>query len=404
MIAEPLGSRSLSRKSYAAYETRRPRCHRPPHRTRGPADLRRWQDPVARAAAGGDRGLPVLLPPLVDIQVNGYAGVDFQRDDCTVAELERAATGLAEAACSRCLLTLITNRWPGCWRALRHYQALRAASPLLQRRIAGWHLEGPFMSPRPGFHGAHPPEHMEPPSAARMHELKAIVGDEPTLLTMAPEWPEAPAAIRVARSLGFRVWLGHTDATAEQIDAAIDAGAEGLHAPRQRLPARAAPARQHHLPRARRTAAAREPHPGPHPYLPGAFPAHAPGARTGSHLLHDRRDGGGRCGSGHLRPRRHEGRGRRRRRGAAARQVQLRRLQPRAARGHPPRRRDAAHRRRCACGRLFFRATGGPSWACRRRWRRAHRRTTACCTRRRGRHAIEIHFTGEPVREVVWSE
>lgn len=177
--------------------------------------------------AGGPAGLPVLLPPLVDIQVNGYAGVDFQRDDCTAAELEHAIAGLAAAGCGRILLTLITNRWAKMLARLRHYQALRAASPRLRQRIAGWHLEGPFMSPKPGFHGAHPPECMEPPSAARMHELKAIVGDEPTLLTLAPEWPEAPGAIRVARSLGFHVWLGHTDATAEQITAAVDAGAEG---------------------------------------------------------------------------------------------------------------------------------------------------------------------------------
>lgn len=181
-------------------------------------------EPLARAPAG----LPLLLPPLVDIQVNGYAGVDFQRDDCTQAELERAATGLAEAACGRFFLTLITNRWEKMLARLRHYQALRAASPLLRRRIAGWHLEGPFMSPKPGFHGAHPPECMEPPSAARMQELKAIVGDEPTLLTMAPEWPAAPSAIHVARELGFHVWLGHTDATAEQIAAAVNAGAEGF--------------------------------------------------------------------------------------------------------------------------------------------------------------------------------
>jgi N-acetylglucosamine-6-phosphate deacetylase len=178
--------------------------------------------------AQGPAGLPVLLPPLVDIQVNGYAGVDFQRDDCTAAELERAAEGLAAAACGRFLLTFITNRWDRMLARLRHYQALRAASPRLRRRIAGWHLEGPFMSPQPGFHGAHPPECMEAPSAARMHELKAVVGDEPTLLTMAPEWPEAPAAIRVARELGFHVWLGHTDATAEQIAAAVAAGAEGF--------------------------------------------------------------------------------------------------------------------------------------------------------------------------------
>lgn len=176
----------------------------------------------------GVAGLPVLLPPLVDIQVNGYRGVDFQRDDCTAAELERAAEGLAMAACGRFLLTLITNRWEIMLARLRHYQSLRAASPRLRRRLAGWHLEGPFMSPKPGFHGAHPPEHMIAPSAAKLRELKAIVGDEPTLLTMAPEWPEAPAAIREARALGFHVWLGHTDATVEQINAAIEAGAEGF--------------------------------------------------------------------------------------------------------------------------------------------------------------------------------
>lgn len=177
---------------------------------------------------GGMSRLPVLLPPLVDIQVNGYAGVDFQRDDCTAAELEWATAGLSAAACSRFLLTFITNRWDRMLARLRHYQALRAASPRLRRRIAGWHLEGPFMSPLPGFHGAHSPEYMEAPSAARMHQLKTVVGDEPTLMTLAPEWPEAPGAIRVARELGFHVWLGHTDATAAQITAAIEAGAEGF--------------------------------------------------------------------------------------------------------------------------------------------------------------------------------
>lgn len=198
-------------------------------RTGRPVRLTCTADRIAalEPLAGGAAGLPVLLPPLVDIQVNGYAGVDFQRDGCTAVELERAIAGLAQAACGRILLTLITAPWEVMLARLRHYQALRAASPRLRRRIAGWHLEGPFMSPKPGFHGAHPPEHMVAPTAAHLHALKAAVGDEPTLLTLAPEWPEAPAAIRLARSLGFHVWLGHTDATAEQIAAAVDAGAEG---------------------------------------------------------------------------------------------------------------------------------------------------------------------------------
>ena len=181
-------------------------------------------EPLARPPDG----LPLLLPPLVDIQVNGFAGVDFQGDGCTAAELERAAAGLAAAACSRFLLTLITDRWDRLLGRLRRFRGLRAASPRLQRRIAGWHLEGPFMSPVPGFHGAHPPEFMIPPTAERLREIKAITGDDTVLLTLAPEWPEAPGAIRVARELGFHVWLGHTNATPAQLAAAVTAGAEGF--------------------------------------------------------------------------------------------------------------------------------------------------------------------------------
>lgn len=172
-------------------------------------------------------GLPVLLPPLVDIQINGFAGVDFQNDTCTRADLEKAANGLAAAACSRFLLTLITDQWDRMLARLKNYRALRASSPLLTRRIAGWHLEGPFMSATPGFHGAHPPEFMVAPTPARLREIKALTADDPVLLTLAPEWPEAPEAIRCARELGFHVWLGHTDATVEQLAAAVAAGAEG---------------------------------------------------------------------------------------------------------------------------------------------------------------------------------
>ena len=178
---------------------------------------------LAAAAAG----LPVLLPPLVDIQINGFAGVDFQNDTCTRADVERAANGLAGAACSRFLLTLITDRWDRMLARLKNFRALRAASPLLTHRIAGWHMEGPFMSPTQGFHGAHPPEFMVAPTAERLRELKAVAGSDPVLITLAPEYAEAPAAIRRARELGFRVWLGHTDATAEQLAAAVAAGAEG---------------------------------------------------------------------------------------------------------------------------------------------------------------------------------
>src|SRR5688572_20988545 len=53
-----------------------------------------------------------VAPPLVDLQVNGFAGVDFQQDDLTLADLENAVRKLQEAACARFLLTLISDEWP----------------------------------------------------------------------------------------------------------------------------------------------------------------------------------------------------------------------------------------------------------------------------------------------------
>lgn len=172
--------------------------------------------------------LPRLLPPLFDIQVNGYAGVDFQGDSAGIEELETAVHRLADAACSRILLTVVTDRFDRMLGRIDRYRAARAESELLSRRIAGWHLEGPFMSPVPGFVGAHPAEFMEPPTPARIREIKAHTGDDPVLLTIAPEWPESSDAIREARSLGFHVWLGHSDASSEQLAEAVAAGAEGF--------------------------------------------------------------------------------------------------------------------------------------------------------------------------------
>ena len=51
---------------------------------------------------------------------------------------------------------MITDRLDRMLSRLDRYRAARAESKLLSRRIAGWHLEGPFLSPEPGFHGAHP--------------------------------------------------------------------------------------------------------------------------------------------------------------------------------------------------------------------------------------------------------
>jgi N-acetylglucosamine-6-phosphate deacetylase len=169
-----------------------------------------------------------LAPPLVDLQVNGFAGVDFQQDTLCVEDLVCAAHELARAGCGSWLLTLTTDHWPRMLDRLERLRRMRASRVELREAIAGWHVEGPFLSDAPGYHGAHDPVLMLDPSADRILALRAVTGTDPVLLTLAPERPGAIEAIALAVSLGMRVSLGHTNASAEVLERAAAAGARGF--------------------------------------------------------------------------------------------------------------------------------------------------------------------------------
>jgi N-acetylglucosamine-6-phosphate deacetylase len=172
--------------------------------------------------------LPWLAPSLIDLQVNGFAGVDFQQDTLAPSQLEQAIAGLQSAACSRFLLTLITDRWPRLLHRLDHLRQCREASPHLRHAIAGWHIEGPFLSEEPGFHGAHDPAHLLDPTPQHIATLHEIVHGDPMLITLAPERPGAIPTIHAAVKAGFRVFLGHTNAPTPILEQAFEAGATGF--------------------------------------------------------------------------------------------------------------------------------------------------------------------------------
>lgn len=166
-----------------------------------------------------------IAPALFDLQVNGYAGVDFQQDHLTVEDLLRATRALRQGGCARILLALVTDEWTRLTARLRHLRALRGRSPELQAAIAGWHIEGPFLSAAPGFHGAHDPALMLDPTPAHIRELRELTGDDPLLLTIAPERNGAIESIRFATAQGIKISLGHTDASAKILEQAVQAGA-----------------------------------------------------------------------------------------------------------------------------------------------------------------------------------
>jgi len=167
-------------------------------------------------------------PGIFDPQVNGYAGVDFQKDGLETQDLQKAADGLLDDGCPRWLLTLITDDWGKLIDRLRHLKALRDADEGLRRAIIGWHVEGPFLSPEPGFCGAHDPTVMRDPVVGDIDQLRETLGDDPILLTIAPERESAMAAIGRAVELGMRVSLGHCDPSVGNLTNAKLAGATGF--------------------------------------------------------------------------------------------------------------------------------------------------------------------------------
>jgi N-acetylglucosamine-6-phosphate deacetylase len=171
---------------------------------------------VAVGLAGGPRGR-VAVPGFVDLQVNGFGGVDFlsaSSDDYT-----RAGEALLRAGVTAYQPTLITSAEESTVEALR---AMPTAAP--GPRILGAHLEGPFLSPdRPGVH---PVSHLRAPDVALLDRL--LDAGVVTQMTLAPELPGADALVLRLRERGVAVSAGHTDATAEEANHGFDVGVGGV--------------------------------------------------------------------------------------------------------------------------------------------------------------------------------
>lgn len=167
----------------------------------------------------------ILAPGLIDLQINGFAGVDF----ATVRDrgaLERVSSVLLATGVTAYLPTLITGPPEQLRGALRwwHDAARDGSGPSARAgpRVLGLHVEGPFLSP--AYAGAHPAEHLRPPDAGELERMLDGAGGLVKLLTLAPELPGADRLIALARRRRVLVSAGHTDATYEQARAAFRAG------------------------------------------------------------------------------------------------------------------------------------------------------------------------------------
>ncbi len=195
---------------------------------------------VRPLAGAGSPGTNLYIAPgFIDIQVNGFAGVDFNDPRASQTEIARAVEAMLATGVTRCLPTVITGSREDMLNCLSNLRKAQNRLPA----IAGFHVEGPHIGSEDGPRGAHPARWVRPPDIAEFERWQEAAEGNIRLITLSPHWPEAPAYIRAITAAGVVASIGHTGATADQIAAAVEAGAtlsthlgNGAHAVLRRHP------------------------------------------------------------------------------------------------------------------------------------------------------------------------
>lgn len=136
----------------------------------------------------------------------------------------RVVHALRDHGTTRILVTLITDDVGSLEGKLAGFERLCGENAEIATMVAGYHLEGPYLSPRDGFRGAHETRWMKAPDCAEFDRLWQAAAGRLRLITLAPEWPGSTDFICHAWSHGVRLAIGHSDASEREIEQAIEAG------------------------------------------------------------------------------------------------------------------------------------------------------------------------------------
>jgi N-acetylglucosamine-6-phosphate deacetylase len=172
-----------------------------------------------------DGVLPLLCPGLVDLQINGFQGYDFNTLPLAEETLSTTTRLLWKEGVTSFYPTVITNSDTAIESAVRSIARACSADQAVQAGIAGIHLEGPFLSPEDGARGAHSLSYVKGPDWSLFCRWQEAAEGRIRLITLSPEWPGAAEFIRKCVDSGVTVSIGHTSAATEQIHEAAAAGA-----------------------------------------------------------------------------------------------------------------------------------------------------------------------------------
>lgn len=161
----------------------------------------------------------IVAPGFIDMQINGAVDIQFNEEP-TADAIARIAAGARKGGTAHILPTFITAP------DSNYGKAISAANDALETDVPGVlgvHLEGPFLSPeRPGIH---PPQFIRTLEKSDIDTIKQAKGT--LLLTLAPEHQKLDLITELVDA-GIHVFAGHSNATAADMNAAIDAGVSGV--------------------------------------------------------------------------------------------------------------------------------------------------------------------------------
>jgi N-acetylglucosamine-6-phosphate deacetylase len=169
-------------------------------------------------------GSPFISPGFVDIQLNGFSGVNFSSPTLQAEELIGVLAPLWKTGTTTFCPTLISNSHQGLLNNIRVLEEARRVDSRFAWAVPCYHLEGPYLSPLES-RGAHDPKLMRNPDWAEFTRLQAAAGGRIGIVTLAPELPGALEFIHQASAANVVVAISHTEAMPERIHQAADAGA-----------------------------------------------------------------------------------------------------------------------------------------------------------------------------------
>ncbi len=166
-------------------------------------------------------------PYPIDLQVNGYLGADFSAPGLTKEKVITAFEGIFGHGTGIFLPTITTSEISVYEKNLAILKDV-IEMPDFRARIPGLHVEGPFISSEPGAVGAHIPEYVRPPSVDFLKQLQDWSGGHVKILTLAAELPGADKVAEYASDQGITVFLGHQNASLEDLKRLAGAGAKAI--------------------------------------------------------------------------------------------------------------------------------------------------------------------------------